>query len=122
MAFEDHDVAIAMRYIKEHACDPITTADVLKVTGMSNSTAYRKFMKAIGRSIHNEIQKIQMNRVKELLTTTNLSITAVAAQAGFENVRYMTQVFRDMTQQTPTEFRRTQSTPGTQPPLSEAVG
>lgn len=122
MAFEDHDVAVAMRYIKEHACDPITTADVLKVTGMSNSTAYRKFMKAIGRSIHNEIQKIQMNRVKELLTTTNLSITAVAAQAGFENVRYMTQVFRDMTKQTPTEFRRTQSTPGTQPPLSEAVG
>jgi two-component system response regulator YesN len=84
---------------------------------MSNSTAYRKFMKAIGRSIHNQIQKVQMNRVKELLTTTNLSITEIAAQAGFDNVRYMTQVFRDMTNQTPTEYRRTQSTPGTQPAI-----
>ena len=114
MDFDDPEVAFALRYIKEHACDPISTADVLKVTGMSNSTAYRKFMKAIGRSIHNEIQRIQMDRVKELLTTTNLSVNAIAQSAGFENVRYLTQVFRDLTKQTPTEYRRTQSTPDVQ--------
>ncbi|MEO0509804.1 MAG: DNA-binding transcriptional regulator [Verrucomicrobiota bacterium] len=111
MAFDDPEVAFALRYIKEHAYDPISTADVLTVTGMSNSTAYRKFMKAIGRSIHNEIQRNQMNRVKELLTSTNLNVSTIAARAGFENVRYLTQVFRDLTGQTPTEFRRTQSTP-----------
>ena len=114
MDFDDPEVAFALRYIKEHGCDPIATADVLKVTGMSNSTAYRKFMKAIGRSIHNEIQRIQMDRVKELLTTTNLSVNAIAQSAGFENVRYLTQVFRDLTKQTPTEYRRTQSTPDVQ--------
>lgn len=111
LAFEDQEVAFAVRYIKEHACDPITPTDVLKVTGMSNSTAYRKFMKGIGRSIHSEIQRIQMDRVKELLTTTNLSVTAVAQKAGFENIRYLTKVFRDETGLTPTEFRRAQSTP-----------
>ena len=111
MAFDDPEVAFALRYIKEHACDPITTADVLKVTDMSNSTAYRKFMKAIGRSIHNEIQRTQMSRVKELLTTTNLNVSAISLRAGFENVRYLTQVFRDLTGQTPTEYRRIQSTP-----------
>jgi LacI family transcriptional regulator len=109
--FEDAEVAIALRYIREHACDPITTADVLKVTGMSNSTAYRKFMKSIGRSIHNEIQRVQMNQVKDLLTTTNLNVSAIAVRSGFDNVRYLTQVFRDLTGQTPTEFRRTQSSP-----------
>jgi len=111
MDFEDEGVAFALRYIKEHACDPITTADVLKVTNMSNSTAYRKFMKSIGRSIHNEIQRIQMDRVKELLTTTNLNVYEISLTAGFENVRYLTQIFRDQTGKTPTEYRRTQSTP-----------
>lgn len=111
MSFDDPEVAFAMRYIKEHACDPITPQDVLKVTGMSNSTAYRKFMKGIGRSIHSEIQRIQMDRVKELLTTTNLNVTAVAQQAGFENIRYLTKVFRDATGSTPTEYRRAHSTP-----------
>jgi LacI family transcriptional regulator len=109
--FTDPEVAFAMRYIEEHACDPITTADVLRATGMSNSTAYRKFMKSIGRSIHAEIQRKQIDRVKELLISTNLSVNAVAAGSGFENVRYLTQVFREMTGKTPTEYRRTQSTP-----------
>jgi LacI family transcriptional regulator len=111
MNLDDKEVAFALRYIKEHACDPITTADVLKVTGMSNSTAYRKFMKALGRSIHSEIQRHQIDRVKELLTTTNLNVNAIAQSAGYENVRYLTQVFRDITGQTPTEYRRSQSTP-----------
>jgi LacI family transcriptional regulator len=78
---------------------------------MSNSTAYRKFLKAIGHSIHSEIQRVQMDRVKELLTKTNFSIKQIAAQSGIENVRYLTQIFRDQTGQTPTEYRRTQSSP-----------
>lgn len=111
MAFDDPLVAIAIRYVREHACDPITTADVLKVTGMSNSTAYRKFMKEVGHPIHAEIQRTQIDRVKKLLTTTNLKVTVIAAQAGFANVRYLTKVFRDATGQTPTEYRRSCSTP-----------
>lgn len=111
LAFEDPEVAFAMRYIHEHACDPITPTEVLKVTGMSNSTAYRKFMRSIGRSIHSEIQRTQMDRVRELLTTTNLNVTTIAQKAGFDNIRYLTKVFRDTTGLSPTEFRRTNSTP-----------
>ncbi|HEY0864450.1 MAG TPA: DNA-binding transcriptional regulator [Lacunisphaera sp.] len=111
LAFADAEVAMAMRYITEHACDPITPTDVLKVTGMSNSTAYRKFMKALGRSIHSEIQRVQLDRVKEYLTTTNLNITQIGQRAGFENIRYLTKVFRDETGMTPTEYRRSKSTP-----------
>lgn len=111
MRFDDPEVAFALRYIQEHACDPITPTDVLNITGMSNSTGYRKFMKAIGRSIHSEIQRTQINRIKELLTSTNLSIKSIAGRSGYENVRYLTQVFREQTGQTPTEYRRTQSSP-----------
>lgn len=111
LAFEDPEVAFAMRYIKEHACDPIAPADVLKVTGMSNSTAYRKFMKALGRSIHDEIQRVQLERIQHLLTSTNLNVTEAARQAGFLNIRYLTKVFRDATGMTPTEYRRSKSTP-----------
>jgi LacI family transcriptional regulator len=114
LAFEDSQVAFAIRYIKEHACDPIAPADVLKVTGMSNSTAYRKFMKSLGRSIHDEIQRVQMDRVQQLLTSTNLSVTEAAHQAGFQNMRYLTKVFRDVTGMTPTEYRRSKSTPSLQ--------
>ena len=52
-----------------------------------------------------------MERVKKLLTTTNLNVTAIANQAGFDNIRYLTKVFRDTTGLTPTEYRRANSTP-----------
>lgn len=110
MAFEQSEVAIAMRYIREHACDPIEPADVLAVTGMSNSTAYRRFMKEVGHSIHAEIQRVQLERVRALLTTTNLSVTEIGRQTGFENVRYLTKVFREAVGCTPMKFRRTQGT------------
>ncbi|MFO7725715.1 MAG: DNA-binding transcriptional regulator [Oceanipulchritudo sp.] len=111
MAFKEPEVAFAIRYIREHACDPITPADVLKVTGMSNSTAYRKFKSELGRSIHSEIQRVQMEQIKKLLITTNLNVTEVARKSGFENVRYLTKVFRELTGMTPIEYRRKQSTP-----------
>lgn len=107
-AFEQSEVAIAMRYIREHACDPIDPGDVLTVTGMSTSTAYRRFMKEVGHSIHAEIQRVQLERVRELLTMTNLSVTEIGRQAGFQNVRYLTKVFRNATGCTPVHFRRTQ--------------
>ena len=68
-------------------------------------------MKALGRSIHSEIQRVQLDRVKEYLTTTNLNITQIGQRAGFENIRYLTKVFRDETGMTPTEYRRSKSTP-----------
>jgi LacI family transcriptional regulator len=111
MAFNEPEVAFAIRYIREHACDPITPSDVLRVTGMSNSTAYRKFKSALGRSIHSEIQRVQMEQIKKLLTTTNLNVNEVARQSGFDNARYLTKVFRELTNMTPIEFRRKQSTP-----------
>jgi LacI family transcriptional regulator len=111
MAFTEPEVAFAIRYIREHACDPITPSDVLKVVGMSNSTAYRKFKSALGHSIHSEIQRVQMDQIKKLLTTTNFNVTEVARQSGFENVRYLTKVFKEVTGMTPIEYRRKQSTP-----------
>ncbi|MEM9160986.1 MAG: DNA-binding transcriptional regulator [Verrucomicrobiota bacterium] len=112
MAFEESEVVFAVRYIREHSCDPISPSDVLAVTGMSNSTAHRKFMKELGHSIHAEIQRVQLERVKELLTTTNLSVTEVGEQAGFDNVRYFTKVFRDAFGCTPKHYRKTQGTAG----------
>jgi LacI family transcriptional regulator len=106
LAFFEPEVAFAIRYIREHACDPINPSDVLRITGMSNSTAYRKFRKALGRSVHDEIQRVQLEQVKRLLMTSHQTVAQVARKCGFENVRYLTKIFREQTGKTPTRFRR----------------
>ena len=111
LGFGDAEVAEAVRFIRQHACEPISVNEVLEQTGMSTSKAHRKFKAALGRSVHEEIQRVQMDRVKTLLGGTNQSIKQIAYAAGFDNTKYLSKLFHKLVGLTPTEFRRLHSSP-----------
>lgn len=106
LGFTNSAVAEAVKYIRTHACDPITVTDVLDEVGLSMSKAHRDFKAALGRSVHQEIQRVQMEQVKHMLTTTNQSIKQIGYATGFENTKYMSKLFHKLVGQTPSEFRR----------------
>lgn len=109
LGFTNSAVAEAVKYIRTHACDPITVTDVLDEVGLSMSKAHRDFKVALGRSVHQEIQRVQMEQVKHLLVTTNQSIKQIGYATGFENTKYMSKLFHKLVGQTPSEFRRAHS-------------
>jgi len=109
LGFTNSAVAEAVKYIRMHACDPITVTDVLDEVGLSMSKAHRDFKAALGRSVHQEIQRVQMEQVKHLLVTTNQSIKQIGYATGFENTKYMSKLFHKLVGQTPSEFRRAHS-------------
>jgi hypothetical protein len=47
-----------------------------------------------------------VDRAKDMLATTVLTVAEVAEHAGFASVHYLSRVFREATGQTPTAFRR----------------
>jgi AraC family transcriptional regulator, transcriptional activator of pobA len=51
--------------------------------------------------IHNKL----IEKAKETLTTTNLSVSEIAYQLGFEHPQSFNKLFKSKTNQTPTEFR-----------------
>jgi LacI family transcriptional regulator len=59
----------------------------------------------IGRTVHQEIQQVRLNRVKNLLAMSDLTIKQVARESGFASVQYMTRVFRAVTGETPARYR-----------------
>jgi LacI family transcriptional regulator len=101
LATSDADVAEALRFIRRRACDPITVRDVLETAKLSRSTLEARFREALGRSIHAEIRRVQLEAAKRLLATTNAPLKEVARQAGFSTVQYFTAVFREATGHTP---------------------
>ncbi len=109
LGFTNSAVAEAVKFIRNHACDPITVTDVLNEVGLSMSKAHRDFKAALGRSVHQEIQRVQMEQVKHLLVTTNMSIKQIGYAAGFENTKYMSKLFHKLIGLTPSEYRRTHS-------------
>jgi LacI family transcriptional regulator len=106
MAVADEEVAGAIRFIRQHACDPIQVRDVLQMAGMSRSTLEGRFRETIGRSIHAEIRRVQIDTARRLLITTSMPIKEVVQRVGVSSVQYFTAMIRHATGQTPGEIRK----------------
>lgn len=106
IATDDPSVSRAVAFIREHACHGIHTTDVLRHVKLSRSALEPRLKRSIGRTIHREIQRVQIDRVKELLASTDLPIKQIAAQTGFRYLPYFTRVFCTATRQTPAQYRK----------------
>jgi len=105
LAIEDRELAIAMRFIREHACDGINVDDVMQRTRLSRSTLDRRFAKVFGHSPSDEIVRLRIERVKQLLVESDYPLPRVANLAGFEHSEHMGALFRRKTGQTPGDYR-----------------
>jgi LacI family transcriptional regulator len=107
-AMEDTLVARAVRFIRDHACEGITVADVLREARCSRSVLERRFRQQLGRSPQAEIRAVVLDRVKQLLLDTDWTLPRIAAAVGIEHGEYLSVLFKRRTGQTPGEFRRAQ--------------
>ena len=105
LAIDDRDVAGALRFIREHACEGINVADLMRVVPLSRRVLEQRFQRLLGRTPHEEILHVRLNRVQRLLAETDLPLYLIAERAGFEHVEYLSVVFKREVGKTPREFR-----------------
>ena len=106
LAIDDEPIARALGYIRRHATANIRVVDVLQHVALSRRSLEHRFKKLLGHTPAQEIQRVRVNRIKELLTETELSIGEIANRTGFEYGEYMAAAFKREVGCTPTEFRR----------------
>jgi LacI family transcriptional regulator len=105
LAIDDADVSAAVRFIRHHATDGIKVEDVIRAVPLSRRVLESRFKKLIGRTPHDEIVRVQIERVKQLLIETDLSLAAIADRAGYKHIEYMTVAFKRETGQPPSAYR-----------------
>lgn len=105
LAVEDRHVAEAVRYIRQHACEGIDVGDVLRAVPQARRLLERKFRKLFKRTPHEEILRVQLDRVKLLLTETDLPLSEIASKTGFTHVEYLSVVFKKKVGVPPSRFR-----------------
>ncbi len=105
LAIPDADIAAAVRFIREHACEGVTVAEVLRSVPLSRSLLERRFRKHIGRSPQMEIRSVQLKRARQLLAETDLPLKKIAALTGFKHPEYFSVVFKRQTGPTPGQYR-----------------
>jgi len=115
LATDDVEIVRAVRFIREHACRPISPDDVVQHVSISRSSLESRCRNVLGRSLHQEIRKVQIDTARALLADTDLPIKQVALRAGFKNVQYLTRVFSSIIGQPPAEYRQSRVSRMTSP-------
>lgn len=73
---------------------------------MGRTSLYNKLKTLTSMGSNDYINKIRMEKAISFIVNTNMSITEVAEKVGFNNSRYFSTVFKQYTQETPTEYKQ----------------
>lgn len=92
--------------LRNRALENLDLADFAAEHRMSPATLRRKFTGATGLSPKAYQLRLRIDRAKELLATSELSVEAIALAVGIEDAFYFARLFRDREECSPTEFRR----------------
>jgi LacI family transcriptional regulator len=106
LAVDDPEVAEAVRFIREHACDPCGVGDVLRHVPVGRRWLERQFKRKLGRNPHDEIMRVRIEAAKRLLLQPELTLPDVAERCGFAVVQNFGRAFAGFTGTTPGTFRR----------------
>jgi LacI family transcriptional regulator len=105
LAVGEPTLADALHFIREHACEGIDVNAVLDRLVISRSTLERLFKKWLGRTPKDEIQRLRIDRAKQLLLDTDYTLWDIARLTGFKTQPQLIVAFKSLVGQTPGHFR-----------------
>ncbi|MFC4099310.1 response regulator transcription factor [Paenibacillus xanthanilyticus] len=95
----------AVQLMRAEAGNRINQHEVAARVGMSRSYFSQCFARFAGESFGEVLRGMRIERAKKLLLETEEPIYAVASQAGFDDDKYFSRLFRDRVGMLPTDFR-----------------
>jgi LacI family transcriptional regulator len=105
-ACDDPKIRQVMRFIKENASRGIQVGDVMRAVPIARRTLERRFKTMLGHSLAEEIRRTKIEKVRQLLTDTDMPVPEIADACGFAHAEHMIPLFAKYHQDTPAAFRR----------------
>ncbi|NSW90901.1 MAG: helix-turn-helix transcriptional regulator [Firmicutes bacterium] len=94
-----------LRYIENNISCDLTIEQLAKMASFHPNYFIRFFKKHMGNSPINYINRIRMEKAKDLLIIKDMNITEIAYAIGFNDVYHFSKAFKKYTGFSPTEFR-----------------
>ncbi len=99
------NIKTILDYIDENYMNPITIEELAESVNLSKHYFMRFFKKYMGMTCIEYINDYRLNIATNLLLTTGLQITEVAAKIGITNLSYFNRIFKKKYNMTPKEYR-----------------
>lgn len=95
----------ALGYMATHYAEPISMEDVAQEAGLSPNYFSALFKQIIGVSFREHLCSIRVEESKQLLTSTDYSLTDIAIAVGFADQSYFCKIFKKLVGMTPGKYR-----------------
>lgn len=106
-AHPDEDIIQVQVWLKDHIAESVNFDSVARQFGMSVRNLSRRFKIATGISPLQYLQKIRMDMVKDLLKTSNLSVSEIMYKVGYQDSAHFSTLFKKYHDTTPRQYRTT---------------
>lgn len=110
---EDDSMAQVVRYMQDHDTDPeLSISAIAEAFGMPTARLSLAFKNLMHTSPLEYLTLLRVERSKELLAGTELSIKEIAVQVGYYDASSFIRRFKQMTGVTPLQYRRSKEEDG----------
>lgn len=93
-------------YMEDHLADDVSLEDLSKLLDLSTFHVCRAFKQSTGLPPHRWRHQRRIERARELLEGTDLPVTEVAAQVGYDDPSQLAVAFRKVLGVSPSQYRR----------------
>lgn len=98
-------VTLAREFIRLHAHERITVADIATHLNVARRTIENRFGEVLGRGVADILREERLKRVARLLRETNRTISDIAYDSGFASPTHLAAAFKRFAGMTMGEFR-----------------
>ena len=91
-------------FIEQHFSESITSKEIADKFSYDHSYFCRKFKTLFSANFSNFLSGYRVSKAKEMLKKQ--SVTQTATDCGFQNISYFSRVFKAVTGQTPSEYKK----------------
>ena len=101
----------AISVVEQNISNPnFNVSTFIEEMNMSRTVIYTKLKTLTGQNLSTFIRTIRLKKAALLLTQTNMNISQIAYEVGFNDLKYFRESFREQFNATPSEYKRKQST------------
>ncbi len=99
-------IGAAIGFLEHHLDEPVTLKELTDLTDLSASTLNRAFRRAVGLPPLAYHLRLRIRYAGDFLRTTDLSVTEIAGQTGFNDTKYFARQFRKAMGLSPSTYRK----------------
>ena len=98
-------IARAKQFISDNQSEELSLDQVAKVVNMSSCYFCKKFKKSTGLNFTEYINRVRVEKSRNLLLNPNLRVSEIASEVGFQSLTHFNRMFKRVLGSSPTDYR-----------------